>query len=195
MKNLLSLGRTAFIAFAVLGFGMAATRIGHFGDTKHLPDMSLALFFLGGLFYTRGKTSLVIAAALCGLAAALDTYAVTKMGVSSYCMTPAYGGLMLTYLSTWGLGMYAQQRSFHVTIAFAAVAMTLAFFTSNFSFWLLAGYFDNMSMAEYFSRVVPRYAMSYISTGFLYSVFGLSVNTLASAYLPKLLRSDLRPRG
>ena len=45
------LSRPMFTAVASLfALVMIATRFNHFGDALHLPDASMALFFLGGLY-------------------------------------------------------------------------------------------------------------------------------------------------
>ena len=43
----------------LLAVGMAATRFRHFGSAIHLPDASLAIFFLAG-FYLRASVFFVV---------------------------------------------------------------------------------------------------------------------------------------
>ncbi len=48
------LSRSTFVGlFAVLTLLMVTTRFKHFGDLMHLPDASMAVFFLGGLYLRR----------------------------------------------------------------------------------------------------------------------------------------------
>jgi hypothetical protein len=51
--------------------------------------------------------------------------------------------------------------------AAAAAAGSLAFVTANVSFYLLAGYFGSMSVAEYVSRVAGYYG-SYVAVAVVY---------------------------
>ena len=51
--------------------------------------------------------------------------------------------------------------------AAAVVAGSLAFVIANVSFYLLAGYFGSMSVAEYISRVAQYYG-SYVEVAVIY---------------------------
>ena len=72
---------------------MIATRFHHFGTALHLPDASMALFFLGGLWPRRHLAF----AAFMALAVLLDWVSVSYAGVSDFCVTPAYSFLLPAY--------------------------------------------------------------------------------------------------
>lgn len=149
----------------LLALLMIATRFHHFGSATHLPDASWAVFLLGG-FYLR-RTALFG----CYLAAAalIDYLATTLGGVSDWCVTPAYVFLIPTYATLWFGGVwYARRHRLEwatLMPLFGAVfaGVSAAFLISNGSFYLLSGYFPEMSWTEYGSRVAkyyPRYALS-----------------------------------
>jgi hypothetical protein len=122
-----------FLALMML---MGITRIHHFGDTFLLPDASLAVFFLAGLFgYHRYLLlGLFVEAGL------LDYIAIHYLDVSDVCLSAAYVFLVPTYAVMWFFGRQCYQFRDHVTIAFILflAAVTGAFLISNFSFYWLS---------------------------------------------------------
>ncbi|SOO18429.1 hypothetical protein XFF6992_230126 [Xanthomonas citri pv. fuscans] len=72
--------RLLFIASMLL---MTATRFHHVSDWLHLPDASMAVFFLGGLALRRHGYFV----ALLGVSVAIDWAAVRLAGVSDFCIT------------------------------------------------------------------------------------------------------------
>lgn len=164
MKSILYRHRTTIIAL-LLAILMAAARFHHFGSATHLPDASWAVFLLGG-FYLRGAA---LFGSYLATAALIDYLAITLGGVSDWCVTPAYAFLIPTYASLWFGGVwYARRHRIEwATLAplFGAifVGVSAAFLISNGSFYLLSGYFPEMSWTEYASRVAkyyPRYTLS-----------------------------------
>lgn len=152
---------------------MAATRYNHFGSSVALPDASYAVFFLGGLYLGRTRGGMTILAMLLLEAALVDFYAISFQGISAWCVTSAYGFLMFAYAVLWFVGRwYAphQQltgKGLSGLFAVSLAAGSLAFVIANVSFYLLAGYFDNMSVAEYASRVA-QYFGSYVAVTAIY---------------------------
>jgi hypothetical protein len=150
---------------------MAATRFHHFGTAFALPDASLAVFFLAA-FWLGGR---FFFAALLLEAGVIDYLAITQMGVSDYCISPAYVFLIPTYAAMWLGGLYCSQfkawSKSHALKQFAVlmVSSTVAFLISNGSFYLLSGRFTEISMAEYFQRVTQYYP-SYLGGALLYAV-------------------------
>jgi len=148
---------------------MAATRMHHFGSSLHLPDASLAVFLLAGFLLA----SPTLFAALLLEAAALDYLAVTQLGVSDYCMTPAYGFLIPTYAVLWMAGRYCARNDQHnmrslglfAVIAFAAIST--AFVISNGSFYLFSGRYPDMGVADYAVQVA-QYYVPYLNSAVLY---------------------------
>ncbi len=152
----------------LLALLMAATRFHHFGSATQLPDASLAVFFLGGFYLRRS----VLLGCYLAQAALIDYLAISLGGVSDWCVTPAYAFLIPTYVSLWLGGVwYARRHRLEwrtlAPLAGAVFAgVSAAFLISNASFYLLSGYFPEMSWTEYASRVVkyyPPYAVAAIA--------------------------------
>lgn len=164
--------RTAWVIAALIVL-MAMTRYNHFGSSVALPDASYAVFFLGGLYLGRMRGALAVLALLLVEAALVDYYAINFRDVSAWCVTSAYGFLVFAYASLWFVGRWYAPRH-NLTgkgllglFAAAVAAVSLAFVIANVSFYLLAGYFGSMGVAEYVSRVVPYYG-SYIEVAVIY---------------------------
>jgi hypothetical protein len=85
---------------------MAATRSDHFAGELHLPDASAAVFFLAGV-YLRPMWML---SALLVEAAFIDYLAIAVGGVSSFCISPAYGFLLPAYGALWLAGRWYAVR-------------------------------------------------------------------------------------
>ncbi|WP_305910047.1 hypothetical protein Q9L42_002275 [Methylomarinum sp. Ch1-1] len=162
-------------AFALMVV-MAATRIHHFGDTVSLPDASLAVFFLGGLWF--GGITLFIALLL--EAGLLDYVAISHFGVSDYCVSPAYVFLIPCYAALWFGGRYCKQfsdrKASHLALHFGILvaSVSVAFLISNGSFYLLSGRYPDNNWVEYSSRVMMYYP-PYLKYTLIYSagLFGL----------------------
>jgi len=164
-----SLKSNPLAGLALLAGVMLATRFNHFGSITHLPDASLAVFFLAG-FYLRRAVYLV---PLMLLAGGIDYLATQHMGVSDYCISPAYGFLIPTYAAMWyGGRWYADRHTMTMTsLAPLAIALltgaSVAFLISNGSFYLFSGRYPDMSWAEYAHRV-SIYYMPYMSGAIFY---------------------------
>lgn len=177
--------KTIWIATA-LGLLMLTTRanlISHFGTPIVLPDASYAVFFLGGLLLGRVRGALAILAALIVEAALVDFYAINFQGISAYCMTSAYGFMVFAYAALWFVGRWIAPRydtsakGLAILAAAAVVAGSAAFIIANVSFYLLAGYFESMSVVEYVSRVTQYYG-SYVAVMLMYVAFAVGVQML-----------------
>lgn len=148
---------------------MAATRMHHFGSALHLPDASLAVFLLAGSLVA----SPLLFGALLVEAAGLDYLAITQLGVSDYCVTPAYWFLIPTYGVLWFAGRYyarIHQHGLRGLVMFAGlsvVALNLAFLISNGSFYLFSGRYTDMGAVEYGSHMMPIY-LPYLTSGLFY---------------------------
>ena len=166
----------------LLALLMAATRFHHFGSVTHLPDASLAVFFLGG-FYLRRPLFL---GCYLAQAALIDYLAITLGGVSDWCVTPAYAFLIPTYASLWIGGVWYARRhqmEWHSLMPFfgaVALGVSAAFLISNASFYLLSGYFPEMSWIEYGSRVA-KYFPPYASAAVAYIVLAAGLHVLVAS--------------
>ena len=98
--------RNTVVMAAALAVVMCMTRFSHFGTAIHLPDASMAVFFLGGLYVRRHLAFFGYAA----LAGALDFASVRYAGTSDFCITPAYSFLLPAYAVLWYAGrLYADR--------------------------------------------------------------------------------------
>ena len=156
---------------------MGVTRMHHFGDAFSLPDASLAVFFLAGLFFS----SRAFFVALLLEAGLLDYVAISHLGVSDFCISPAYAFLIPTYFAMWLAGRlsakFKSMQGTEFTLSIPAMAMllastTTAFLISNGSFYWLSGKFpqaDLMQYVEGISHYYPSYtgyALMYVIVGF-----------------------------
>jgi hypothetical protein len=179
MNNIQTRSIAIFILLAAL---MAATRFNHFGSAVFLPDASLAVFFLGGLYLARSaRLSMAAFIALILEAGLIDYYATSIQGTSDWCMTPAYWFLIPTYGSLWLVGRrFALRHTMEgkglIALALAAWAVSsFAFVFSNATFYLFSEHFADMSAVEYTSRVAQYYA-SYVSVALLYIACAVAVH-------------------
>ncbi len=180
---------------AALMLVMAATRFNHFGSSLALPDASLALFFLGGLYLSRYSGALWVFAAMLAEAALVDYYAVTVQGVSDWCVTPAYCFLAVGYAVLWFAGRWFAPR--HTLtgsrllelLGVATLASAAAFVISNVSFFLFSGRYAEMGAAEYTTRVA-EYFGSYVVMAVLYVFIAVAAQVLFTLLKGKTQRSS-----
>lgn len=185
--------------FAALAALMAATRYNHFGSAFSLPDASLAIFFLGGLYLARhARMALIAFIALIVEAGLVDYYATSVQGISDWCITPAYGFLIPIYGSLWLVGRWFALRHsmegkglFGLALV-AWAASSFAFMLSNAAFYWFSGYFAGMNAAEFVSRVTQYYgsyvlaAMFYIACAVGFQiVFGIIGNQKAGKIIAR----------
>ena len=170
---------TVGLALALL---MAATRFHHFGSATHLPDATLAVFLLGGFYLRRAGWF----AGYLGEAALIDYLAIAFGGVSDWCVTPAYLFLIPTYACVWGAGVWyagrsrAEWRSVGTLLGALAIGVSAAFLVSNGSFYLLSGYFTEMSWTEYAARM-EKSSPPYLAGALLYVALAALVHGLLAA--------------
>ncbi len=102
-----TLFRTLLTPLSGLVLLMVITRNHAWTPSHHLPDASLAIFFLSGLrFRSRG-----VFAGLLLLAGGIDALVIGSGAVSGICLTPAYALLAPAYASAWLGGCWlASQR-------------------------------------------------------------------------------------
>ncbi|MHB8453683.1 MAG: hypothetical protein ACYDDO_03075 [Acidiferrobacterales bacterium] len=176
MKNLSSPGSQIAVAVSLIAV-MIATRIHHFGSAIQLPDASLAIFFLVGI-YLRPAWFFPLFLAT---AALIDYIAIAKGGVSSWCVTPAYFFLIPTYASVWAAGRWyaPHHRDSWLTLVSLMGALacgtTVAFLISNGSFYLFSGRFQGVAAATYAARVT-RYLLPYVGYTFMYVLLAAMVH-------------------
>lgn len=143
---------------------MAITRAQPVEHFLELPDASWAVFFIAG-FYLRDPGTARWAFPLLMLeAVAIDWIATQHLGVSDFCMTPAYWFLLPTHAAMWVGGFlvrrHVQVENAHALIALAVLAFsatTLAYTISNGGFYWFGGRYPDPHMAEYLERFAMYY--------------------------------------
>ncbi|GAB1231589.1 hypothetical protein UT4_00550 [Ferrigenium sp. UT4] len=169
---------------AALVLLMAATRFNHFGSAVALPDASYAVFFLAGLYLGRMRGALAMLALLMFEAALVDFYAINFREINAYCVTSAYAFLVFAYGALWFVGRgyaahYAVSGKGAIGLMLAAAAAgSAAFVIANVSFYLLAGYFEQMSVWQYVTSVA-QYFMPYVAVTMFYVGLAFAVQMLA----------------
>lgn len=128
-----------------------------------LPDASWAVFFIAG-FYLRDQIGRRAFPLLMLEAVAIDWIATQHLGLSGFCMTPAYWFLLPTHAVMWVGGRllrrHAQAQNAQALLALGVLAFsatTLAYTISNGGFYWFGGRYPNPHMAEYLKRFAMYY--------------------------------------
>ncbi|HEY7928510.1 MAG TPA: hypothetical protein VID71_00775 [Steroidobacteraceae bacterium] len=111
-------------------------------DFAGVADASWAVFFLGGVYIGRSR----VFALFMLLAVLVDYVATQHLGVSSYCLSPAYVFLLPAYATLWWGGRWLARRwsparplrTLTLTAASLAIAVSVCFVITNASFYWLA---------------------------------------------------------
>ena len=153
------------VQLAILGglaLLMLATRyqafLQHFVE---MPDASWAIFFIAG-FYLKGMARWVFPLLMVE-AVLIDIVVTQHMGVSDFCITPAYGFLLPTHAVLWLAGDWLRRnatenlRGMIWLVASAFVSVTLAYAISNGGFYWFGGRYTSPHMAEYVDRFFMYY--------------------------------------
>jgi hypothetical protein len=188
-KNVTS--KTYWLIFVILSALMIMTRPYHFASALHLPSASLAVFFLGGFFLKTKKTFW----GLFALSVSIDLASSYARGAFGDCITVSYPFLVVGYFALWQTGKYCFFNIQQTNIALAMtknlvglfIASSIAFFTSNASYYFISGKFPDLSWMQYSTRVA-KYYLPYIQSPFLYVVLGLAIYCIFGQI--KLLKSE-----
>ena len=180
------LSRPLFTAVASLfAMVMIATRFNHFGDALHLPDASMALFFLGGLYLRKHLAFLGFVV----LSVLIDWYSVSYAGVSDFCITVAYAFLPLAYAVLWYVGRLLAPRyngslaSHGMVFAGIVVSATLSYAVSNGAFYWLGGRYTDPNMSQYLQRFA-QWAPLFVRAAAGYVLVSQVVQALVFRFLP-----------
>jgi hypothetical protein len=133
---------------AALAFFMLLTRGSHVLTTVSLPDASLAVFLLGGLFLKRSgwfALFFILGTIIDFGAAALDP-------AQGFCLTNGYWGLIPAYGTMWlgGLWLSTRQDAFAL-LAFGTTSIVTAFAAfviSTQTYYLFSGRFPNNGVLD-----------------------------------------------
>jgi len=156
------------IMFALIAL-MGATRMHHFGGAFSLPDASLAVFFLAGLFLN----SRIFFAALLIQAGLLDYVAIAQFNVSDFCISPAYVFLIPTYFAMWFAGRFSSSFKSISVLTTLLIATSSAFLISNMSFYFLSDKTAATDLLPYVMQTT-HYYLPYTGYALMYSIFGVA---------------------
>lgn len=148
----------------------------------HLLDASWAVFFLAG-FYLR---NLMAFGVFMAVAVAIDYVAITKFGVSDFCVSQAYVALVPAYGALFVAGRWlasAWQGETLATLGKLLLAVVVGFAVSEVissgSFYVLSGTFAELSIAE-FGSLLMKYAPHGLYVTGLYVTVGTFVHIAVS---------------
>jgi hypothetical protein len=151
--------------FAALAVVMLITRSHSLSQFVHLPDTSLASFFVAG-FYIRSRLAMP---ALFALGFAIDVVVIKGMGGSDFCFTPAYAMLLPAYGVMWSAGFYAAHlfraglSSLPMIAALFAAAVLGSEILSSGGFYFLSGRFADASLSGFLPRIARYFPMTLAS--------------------------------
>ncbi|MDA8420024.1 MAG: hypothetical protein M0039_02030 [Pseudomonadota bacterium] len=186
--------RTYAIA-GVLALLMAATRFHHLEAAFNIPDASVAVFFLAGLFLPASWFFPVYLAE----AALIDYLAITYGGVSAWCVSPAYAFLIPAYGVVWYAGRSLASRSvsgwrgWFIRLGAAVIAAVAAFVISTGSFYLFSGRVSSGTLVGYLLHS-ESYFQYYVGSAFAYVAIGLGVEAVVTAVRLRIA-ADVSLRG
>ncbi|SEQ83234.1 hypothetical protein SAMN04244573_02340 [Azotobacter beijerinckii] len=184
--------RSQLVAGVALALLMVMTRGQHFA-TLNLPSASWAVFFLAGALLSPRW----VFPALFLEASLLDLVATGWMGVSDWCVSPAYWLLLPAYGSLWlGGRIFAvlQRDSLDRLDSLAVLGLAVVFSAfvcylfSGGGFYFFSGRYPEPTFADFVQRVLtyyPRYLGSlalYVGlAAVLYAGFGARLKALRSS--------------
>lgn len=176
-----ALNAKTLIIVAAIAFLMILTRGSHVLTSVALPDASLALLLIGGLYLRKAAwfTLFVV------LATAIDFGAASIDSVQAFCLTAAYWGMLPTYVVMWLAGVWLSKQVDSLNaLKFTLVSLTstlAAFVISTQTYYLFSGRFPNSGILE-----TMQYGWNYLPsfTGFT-AMYLVGFWMLAKA-LPKL---------
>lgn len=174
--------------FGLIALVMLVTRTHSLSNVLHLPDTSLASFFVLG-FLVRPVMAF---GALFLLGFAIDLIVIAYFGQSDFCFTAAYWMLVPAYGVMWLAGRFAQDRLGERVPALPAIAMLVVVATflselfSSGGFYFLGGRFADPTLAGF----LPRLARYFPPT--LWATLGWSGLAAAAFALMLVVRPGLR---
>lgn len=152
-KNSILSVRTQLLIAAAISFFMLLTRGSHVLTSVALPDASLALFLLGGIYLgSQFVSRLTWFAVFFILATVIDFGAAAFDPVQGFCLTNGYWGLIPSYGAMWlgGVWLAKQKDAFNlVPYVLVSLATTfIAFVISTQTYYLFSGRFPAEGVIE-----------------------------------------------
>lgn len=133
---------------AAIAFLMLLTRGSHVLTSVALPDASLALLLIGGLYLRKAAWFGLFVA----LATAIDFGAAAVDSLQAFCLTAGYWGMFPTYAVMWLAGFWLSKQSNHFDAlkytAASVLATLMAFVISTQTYFLFSGRFPAKGLIE-----------------------------------------------
>lgn len=171
--------------FTSLGLAMAMTRGSHVVTSVMLPDASLAVFLLGGLWLRHVGWFV----AMFALSAAIDYAAASVDPALRYGLTYAYWGMLPTYglmwISGWWLGKQHTPFGFVPFAGTFLLASFFAFVISTQSYYLLSGYNHHNDDLTNTIQYGWQYLPQWMGNTLLYGVLIWLLSKLAQQRVPQ----------
>ena len=140
--------KKSLLIAAAMAFFMLLTRGSHVLTQFSLPDASLALFLLAGLWLGVSiKSRLAWFAGFFALATFIDFGAAALDPAQGFCLTDGYWGLIPSYAAMWlgGVWLSRQRDAFNI-VPYTLVSLGttfIAFVISTQTYYLFSGRFPN----------------------------------------------------
>lgn len=145
--NQLSSQKTIIVA-AAIAFLMLLTRGSHVLTSVSLPDASLALLLIGGLYLRKAVWFVLLVI----LATAIDFGAAAIDSFQAFCLTDGYWGMLPSYAVMWLAGVWLGKQANYLDVfkyAFAGLASTFAAFViSTQTYYIFSGRFPDAGIVE-----------------------------------------------
>lgn len=174
--------------FGALALVMLVTRTHSLSDVVHLPDTSLASFFVLGFLVRRAMAF----AGLFLLAVGIDLLVIGWFGQSSYCFTPAYWMLLPAYGTMWIAGRLGAEKigvapsTLPVLLLLLVGATLVSQLFSSGGFYFLGGRFADPSLAGFMPRLARYFPLTLYAT-LLWSGVAAVAYAMLAATRPAML--------
>ncbi len=183
MSNLqkISLKNQLFIGLSLIAM-MVLTRS---NLITHLADASWAIFFLVGFYLSHERLKRLAFPAFFLLAFVIDLLVIDAQGGVHYCFTPSYPFLIPAYAAMYFAGRWFASRyeenvqGLFKFVGSGFLAVVVCFVISNLGFYLFAGKFEEMSLAQYVASVA-KYLPAYLKTSSIYLSTAALIHLLIS---------------
>lgn len=157
----------SFVIAIIMAFLMLLTRGSHVLTQLSLPDASLALLLIGGLYLRKVLWFGVFIL----LATAIDFGAAAIDSIQAFCLTPGYWGMLPTYAVMWLAGVWLSKQAEPLNIVkyalISVLATVAAFIISTQTYYLFSGRFPAEGMVESLQHGW-EYLPSYLSFTVMY---------------------------
>ena len=177
-----SLTSKTLVIAAAITFFMLVTRGSHVLTSISLPDASLALLLIGGLYLRKAAWFaffVVLATVIDFSAAAIDS-------IQAFCLTPGYWGMLPTYAAMWLAGFWLSKQTDSLNVwkyALAGLGATfLAFVISTQTYYLFSGRFPAEGVVE-----SMQHGWNYLPGFMGFTAAYLTIFWLLARTLPKFI--------